>query len=181
MAETKDWIFLFPIIVVVFLIVALFLPIMYISMDYYITPPYIPPADFSVAGDLFPFGGSFLEELQPWVSTYSEAENMQNVFRWVGIIFAVGFGLDALTLLIGAIRVKTGGKELRKARKRWLGSGIVKIISQVVVIVIMVAYIPGLLKEYGIIFGFTMGLGMILTMVAGGILIFAYILAKIAG
>ncbi len=180
MTETKDWIFFLPIIVVVLMIVLLFLPIMYLSMDYYVTP-HAPPPDFSVAGDLLPFGGSFLEELDLWVSLYSDAENMQNVFRWVGIIFAVGFGLDALTLLIGAIRVKTGSKELKKARKRWLISGIAKIISQVVVIVIMVAYIPGLLEEYGIIFGFTMGLGMILTMVAGGILIFAYILAKIAG
>jgi len=179
MAEAKDWIFLFPIIVVVLMIVLLFLPIMYLSMDYYIAP-HPPPPDFSVAGDLLPFGGSFLEELEAYVGLYSDAENVRNAFMWVGIIFAVGYGLDALTLLIGAIRVKTGSKELKKARKRWLSSGIVKIISQVVVIVIMVAIIPGILEEYGIIFGFTMGLGMILTMVAGGILIFAYILAKIA-
>jgi ABC-type sugar transport system permease subunit len=179
MAETKDWIFLIPIIVVVLMIVLLFLPIMYLSMDYYLTP-HPPPPDFSVAGDLLPFGGSFLEELEPYVSLYSDAESMRNGFMWVGIIFAIGYGLDALTLLIGAIRVKTGSKELKKARKRWLGSGIAKIISQVVVIFIMVAIIPGILEEYGIIFGFTIGLGMILTMVAGGILILGYIIAKIA-
>ena len=89
--------------------------------------------------------------------------------------------MDALLLFINAIRVMTGSKEPKKARKKWLSGGIVKIVFQVVVIVVMTTVVPNIFVDLGFTLGITMGLGMILTMVAGGILIFAYVLAKLLG
>lgn len=103
---------------------------------------------------------------------------------WFGIVFAIFFGLDALLLVINEIRVKTGSKALKKARRKWLWGGITKIISQIIVIIVMITVVPDIVADYThdlAFLSFTMGLGMILVMVAGGILIFAYILAKIAG
>ena len=122
-----------------------------------------------------------MDELEPFIDTNESAENLNNIFMWVGIVFAIGYGLDALFLLIAAIRVKTGSKDLEKARKKWLSTGIFKIISQIIVLAIFEFYIIGILADEGVNLGFTMGLGMILTMVAGGILIFTWMLAKIAG
>lgn len=48
----------------------------------------------------------------------------------------------------------------------------------------MITVVPDIVADYThdlAFLSFTMGLGMILVMVTGGILIFAYILAKIAG
>ncbi len=170
---TKDWVFIFPIIVVVLMIVLIFLPVMHITIDI--------PAILDVEGDILPLGGGLMDELEPYIETNESAENLNNIFMWVGIVFAIGYGLDALLLLIGAIRVKTGSKDLEKARKKWLSTGIFKIISQIIVFAIFEFYIIGMLADQGVNLGFTMGLGMILTMVAGGILIFIWILAKIAG
>ena len=171
---TKDWIFLFPIIVVVLMIILIFLPVMYITID-------VPAIPLSVEGDVMPLGGGLMDELEPYIAANESAENLNNIFMWVGIVFAIGYGLDALLLFIGAIRVKTGSKDLEKARKKWLSTGIFKIISQIIVFAIFEFYIIGMLADQGVNLGFTMGLGMILTMVAGGILIFTWILAKIAG
>lgn len=185
MVEPKDWLFLFPIITAVLLIISLFLPIMHIILD-------IPLIFHTVEGDVFPFGGGIIDEIEfylPLVEllspTYADyLSDIQTGLMWVGIVFAIFYGLDALFLVINGIRVKTGSKELKKARRKWLWGGITKIISQIIVIIVMITIAPDIVADYThnfAILSFTMGLGMILVMVAGGILIFAYILAKIVG
>ncbi|MFX1307819.1 MAG: hypothetical protein ACFFBF_05065 [Promethearchaeota archaeon] len=170
------WIGFFPIICVVLLIVSLFLPVMGLSI---FSSGVIDPA---ITGDLMPLGGGILDELDPYISLVPEAGDFQTAFFWVGIIFAVFFGLDALLLFINGIRVMTGNKELEKARKRWLSGGLSRIISQIIVIVLILFIIPDIIADNypGVELTFTIGLGMIMVMVVGGVLIFAWILAKIA-
>ncbi|MFX1409039.1 MAG: hypothetical protein ACFFA6_01705 [Promethearchaeota archaeon] len=177
MAEAKDWIFLFPIITAVLMVIAFFLPIMYLSVYY---PVFIDPA---IEGPVLPFGRGIIEELEPYTSLVPEASDLQTIFLWVGIGFAIFYGLDVLFLLISAIRVKTGSKELKKAKRKWLREGIIMIIAQVIVIIVMSTVVPDAAADVDPLLelGFTIGLGMILTIVGGGILIFAYIIAKIAG
>ncbi len=170
------WIGIFPIICVVLLIVSLFLPIMGLSIFSF---GLIDPA---ITGDIMPFGGGILDELEPYVATVPKAGDIQNAFFWVGIIFAVFFALDALFLFIGGIRVMTGSKELEKARKKWLTGGLSRIISQVILIVVLLFFVPDLISDYapGLEITFSIGLGMIMIIIVGGILVFAWILAKIA-
>ncbi|MFX1573772.1 MAG: hypothetical protein ACFFB0_13565 [Promethearchaeota archaeon] len=170
------WIGIFPVICVVLLIVSLFLPIMGLSI---FSSGVIDPA---ITGNIMPFGGGLLNELDPYVATVPEAGELQTAFFWVGIVFAVFFGLDALFLFINGIRVMTGSKELKKARKRWLMGGLSRIISQVILIALLLFLIPDLIADNypGVELTFTIGLGMIMVMVVGGVLIFAWILAKIA-
>ena len=174
MTEAKDWVFIFPIMVVVLMIVSLFLPIMHISFD-------IPLIPLFVEGDLIPIGGGLMDALAPYIPLAPEIAGLQTIFFWVGIAFAVFFGLDALLTLINAIRVKTGSKDLKKARKKWLIAGILKIVIQIVIIIVLATTVTIALADLGVIFGFTIGWGMILTIVGGAILILAYILAKITG
>ena len=178
MTKAKDWLFLFPLICIALMVISLFLPIMHIIIK-------IPLVPLTVEGDVLPFGGGLLNELETYKALFpvveSELTNFQNIFMGVGIGFAVFYTIDILLLFINAIRVKTGSKELKKTRKKWLSGGLSKIIGEVVVILIMLFVVPGALVGSGVIFGFTMGLGMIMTMIAGGVLIFAYVLAKIAG
>ena len=170
------WIGFFPIICVGLLIVSLFLPVMGLRI---FSSGVIDPA---ITGDLMPLGGGILDELEPYTATIPAAGELQNAFFFVGIIFAILFGLDALFLFISGIRVMTGNKELEKARKKWLTGGLSRIISQAIVIAIMLFFIPGFIADNypGVELTFTIGLGMIMMMVVGGVLIFAWILAKIA-
>ena len=170
------WIGIFPIICVVLLIVSLFLPVMGLTI---FSSGVIDPA---VTGDIMPLGGGILDELEPYVATVPEASELQTSFFWVGIIFAIFFGLDALFLFIGGIRVMTGNKELDKARKRWLTGGLSRIISQAIVIALILFFIPDFVADNypGVELTFTIGLGMIMVMAVGGILVFAWILAKIS-
>ncbi len=165
------WVVIFPFMVIILMIVSLFLPIMTLSLFRSLV------VDPEIIGDIMPLGGG-LADLIPVVP---QTTNLITGFRVVGIVFAIFYGVDALLLLINAIRVMTGSKELKKARKKWLASGIIKIVFQVVVIVVMTTVVPNIFLDLEFTLGFTMGLGMILTIVAGGILIFAYILAKILG
>ena len=174
MAEAKDWVFIFPIIVVVLMIVSLFLSIMHVTFD-------IPLIPLTVEGDLIPIGGGLMDELEPYIGLAPEIETLQTIFLWVGIGFAIFFGLDALLTFINAIRVKTGSKELKKARKKWLIAGIMKIVSQIILIYVLLTVVTDNLADMGVIFNFVIGWGMILTFVSGGILIFSYLCAKIAG
>ena len=174
MAEAKDWVFIFPIIVVVLMIVSLFLSIMHVSFE-------IPLIPLTVEGDLIPIGGGLMDALEPYIGLAPEIETLQTVFLWVGIGFAIFFGLDALLTFINAIRVKTGSKELKKARKKWLIAGIMKIVSQIILIYVLLTVVTDNLADMGVIFNFIIGWGMILTFVSGGILIFSYLCAKIAG
>lgn len=172
---TAKWVAIFPIVCVVLMVIALFLPIMHIAIS-------IPVPPFIIEGDVLPLGGGLLDELEPYTALVPEAVDLQIGFMWVGIVFAIFFGLDALFTVITAIRVMTGNKELKKARKKWLRGGISKIISQVIVIVSMTYYIPDLIANLGPGLGmvFTIGLGMIMPIVVGGILIFTWLIAKIA-
>jgi len=113
MAEAKDWIFMFLIITAVLMVISLFLPIMYLSLDH-------PLFTDTIEGTLLPFGGGFLEVLKEEFGVIPEVSDFQNVFLWVGIGFAIFYELDVLFLLISAIRVKTGSKELKKAKRKWL-------------------------------------------------------------
>ena len=170
------WIGFFPIICVVLLIVSLFLPVMSLSI---FSSGVIDPA---ITGDVMPLGGGILDELDPYIATVPEAGDLQTAFFWVGIVFAIFFGLDALLLFISGIRVMTGNKELSKARKRWLMGGLSRIISQAIIIALLLFVIPDLIADNypGVELTFTIGLGMIMIMVVGGVLVFAWILAKIA-
>ncbi len=174
MAEAKDWIFIFPIIVVVLMIVSLFLSVMHVTFD-------IPLIPLTVEGDLIPIGGGLMDELEPYIGLAPEIETLHTTFFWVGIGFAIFFGLDALLTFINAIRVKTGSKELKKARTKWLSAGISKIISQIILIYVLLTVVTDNLADMGVIFNFVIGWGMIFTFVSGGILIFSYLCAKIAG
>jgi len=167
------WIGLFPLICVVLMIVSLFLPIIHVVFD-------IPAIPLTIEGDLMPIGGGLMDEMDPYIALDPNIERLQNAFFILGIVFAVFFGLDALLTFINAIRVMTGSKELEKARKKWLTGGISKIISQIVFFLVLTYYITDNLADSGVIFTFIIGWGMIITMVTGGILIFAWILAKIA-
>lgn len=174
MAEAKDWVFIFPIIVVVLMIVSLFLSVMHVTFD-------IPLIPLTVEGDLIPIGGGLMDELEPYIGLAPEIETLQTIFFWVGIGFAIFFGLDALLTFINAIRVKTGSKELKKAKTKWLSAGISKIISQIILIYVLLTVVTDNLADMGVIFNFVIGWGMIFTFVSGGILIFSYLCAKIAG
>jgi hypothetical protein len=177
MVETKDWIFIFPLITAVLMVISFFLPIMFLSIFY---PGLIDPA---IEGPVLPFGRGIIEKLEPYTSLVPETSDIQTAFLWVGIGFAIFYGLDILFLVISAIRVKTGNKELKKARRKWLREGIAMIIAQVIVFIVMSSIVPDAITDIDPLLelGFTIGLGMILINVGGGILIFAYILAKIAG
>ena len=87
-----------------------------------------------------------------------------------------------MLLIISGIRVKTGRKELKKARKKWLRNGLSYIISEMIIFLILVFGVPYGFQQLGIPLemSFFMGIGMILIIVAGGILVLAYIIAKIA-
>ncbi|MFX1311642.1 MAG: hypothetical protein ACFFHD_03380 [Promethearchaeota archaeon] len=170
------WIGIFPIICVVLLIVSLFLPVMGLSI---FSSGVIDPA---ITGDIMPLGGGIMDEIDPYVTTVPELEDFKTAFFWVGIIFAIFFGLDAFLLFISGLRVMTGNKEIEKARKRWLIGGLSRLISQAIIIALLLFLIPDLIADNypAIELTFTIGLGMIMIMIVGGILIFAWILAKIA-
>ena len=177
MTETKDWVFIFPIVAAVVLLISLLFPVMAVSIYY---PPFIDPA---IVGDLLPFGGGIMDEIAPYLGAFPEAASLQTAFLWIGIGFAAFFILGALLLIISGIRVKTGGKEIKKARRKWLRNGLSYIISEITIFLILLFGVPYGLQVLGLALQVTfyMRLGMILIMVAGGILIFAYIIAKIAG
>ena len=163
------WVASFPFVVIALMVISLFLPIMTISLFH---PIAINP---EITGEIMPLGGG-LVDLIPVVP---DTADLITGFTWVGIIFAIFYGLDAFLLFINAIRVMTGSKELKKARKKWLSGGIAKIIAQIVLIVVMTTVVTDAIADLGVTLGFIMGLGMILTIVSGGILIFAWIIAKI--
>ena len=96
---------------------------------------------------------------------------------------AILFIIGALFLIISGIRVKSGSKELKKARRKWLRNGLSYIITELALYFGLAIGIPIALAQAGIglEMGFFIRTGMILIIVAGGILILAYFLAKIAG
>ncbi|UCC18579.1 MAG: hypothetical protein JSV62_10770 [Promethearchaeota archaeon] len=175
MAETKDFLFLFPIITAAVLLLSLLFPIMSVSIYYSVIP-------FSIAGDLSPFGAGIMEQLEPYLLIEPDLSGLQMGLLFIRIAFIVFFILGALLLIISGIRVKTGNRELKKARKKWLRNGIFYIIGNILLYVFFLYGIPFSLEQLGITInlGVIMGIGMILTYVAGGILILAYILAKIS-
>ena len=175
MTEAKDWVFIFPIIAAIILLISLIFPLIGISIYY---PPDIPS---KITLDLMPFGG-ILDELDPYIASVPEAEGLRTTFLWIGISFAILFILGALFLIISGIRVKTGSKELKKARRKWLRNGLSYIITELALFFGLVIGIPIALEQADILLemGFIMRTGMILIIVAGGVLILAYILAKIA-
>jgi len=176
MAEAKNWVFLFPIIAAIVLLISLLYPIMHIAIN-------IPSIPLLIEGDLLPFGGGIVDELESYTAILPETEGLQTTFYWLGISFMVFFILGALFLIISAIRVVSGNIELKKARKKWLRNGLSYIITEIIFFYGMIFVVSYALEQIGlgIEIIFTMRLGMILIIVAGGILIFAYICAKIAG
>ncbi|MFX1417612.1 MAG: hypothetical protein ACFE9N_01695 [Promethearchaeota archaeon] len=174
MAETKDFLFIFPIIAAAVLLISLLFPIMTVSIYYSVIP-------FSIVGDLSPFGVGIMDALAPYLLIESDLSGLQMGLLFVRIAFIIFFILGALLLIISGIRVKTGNRELKKARKKWLRNGLLYIIGDLLVFFFLLYGIPYSLEQLGISIELTiiMGIGMILTIVAGGILIFAYILAKI--
>jgi len=175
LTETKDWVFLFPIAAAVILLISLIFPLIAISFYY---PPFINP---EITLDLMPFGG-ILDELDPYIGSVPEAEGVRNTLLGISIGFAILFILGAVLLIISGIRVKTGSKELKKARRKWLRNGLSYIITELVLFFGLVIGIPIALEQAEITLemGFLMRTGMILIIGAGGVLILAYILAKIA-
>ena len=176
MAEAKNWVFIFPIIAAIVLLISLLYPIMHIAIN-------IPAIPLLIEGDLLPFGGGIVDELESHIPLVPEAEGLQTTFYWVGIGFAIFFILGALFLIISAIRVVSGNKELEKARKKWFRNGLSYIITEIIFFYGLSFVVSYALEQIGlgIEIIFTMRLGMILIIVAGGILIFAYICAKITG
>jgi len=178
MAETKDWVFIFPIIAAVVLLISLLFPIMAVSIYY---PVFIDPA---IVGDLSPFGVGIMDLFAPYVLLVPDLSSLQSGFLFIRIGFAIFFILGALLLIISGIRVKTGSKELKKARRKWLRNGISYIISEITVFLILAYGVQFGLEQLGLVgleINFFMRTGMILIIVAGGVLIFAYILARAAG
>jgi len=178
MTEAKDWVFIFPIIAAIVLLVSLIFPLIGISIFY---SGFIDPA---IVGNLMPFGmGGITDVLSPYIGLVPEAAGIQTTFQWIGIVMAILFILGALLLIISGLRVKTGNKELKKARKKWLRNGLSYIITELILFLGLAIGIPIALVQAGIglEMGFFIRSGMILIVVAGGILIFAYILARIAG
>ena len=175
MAETKDFVFIFPIIAAAVLLISLLFPIMSVSIFY---SGIIDPA---IVGDLLPFGGGIMDELAPFLLLVPELSSLQSGFLFLGIGFTAFFILGAVLLIVSGIRVKTGRKELKKARKKWLRNGLSYIISEMILFLILVYGVPYGFQQLGIALeiSFFMGIGMILIIIAGGILILAYILAKI--
>jgi len=175
MAEAKNWVFLFPIIAAIVLLISLLYPIMHIAIN-------IPAIPLLIEGDLLPFGGGIVDELESYVAILPEAASLQTTFYWLGIGFMVFFILGALFLIISAIRVLSGNIELKKARKKWLRNGLSYIITEIIFFYGIPFVVSYALEQIGlgIEIIFTMMLGMILIIVAGGILMFAYICAKIA-
>jgi len=175
MAEAKNWVFLFPIIAAIVLLISLLYPIMHIAIN-------IPAIPLLIEGDLLPFGGGIVDELESYKAILPEAASLQTTFYWLGIGFMVFFILGALFLIISAIRVLSGNIELKKARKKWLRNGLSYIITEIIFFYGIPFVVSYALEQIGlgIEIIFTMMLGMILIIVAGGILMFAYICAKIA-
>ncbi len=175
MVRAKNWVFIFPIIAAIVLLISLLYPIMHIAID-------IPSIPLLIEGDLLPFGGGIVDELESYIAILPEAEGLQTTFYWLGICFMIFFILGALFLIISAIRVVSGNKELEKARKKWLRNGLSYIITEIIFFYGLTFVISYAIEQIGlgIEIIFTMRLGMILIIIAGGILIFAYICAKIA-
>ena len=176
MAETKDIVFLFPIVAAAVLLLSLLFPIMSVSI---FLSGVIDPA---IVGDVLPFGGGIMDQLAPYLLAVPELSSLQSGILFIGIGFTIFFILGAVLLIISGIRVKTGRKELKKARKKWLRNGLSYIISEITIFLILVFGVPFGFQQLGIRLemGFFMGIGMILIIVAGGILVLAYIIAKIA-
>ncbi len=176
MVRAKNWVFIFPIIAAIVLLISLLYPIMHIAIN-------IPAIPLLIEGDLLPFGGGIVDELESYIPIVPEAETLQTTFYWLGICFMIFFILGALFLIISAIRVVSGNKELEKARKKWLRNGFSYIIGELILFYGMSFALSYAIEQIGLGLEiiFTMRLGMILILVAGGILIFAYICAKIAG
>jgi len=178
MAETKDWVFIFPIIAAAVLLISLLFPIMAVRIFY---SGIIDPA---IVGDLLPFGGGIMDLLAPYLLLVPDLSSLQTGFLGVGIAFSIFFILGALLLIISGIRVKTGSKELKKARRKWLRNGISYILSEIILFLILAYGVQFGFEQLGLVgieINFFMRTGMILIIVAGGVLIFAYILAKAAG
>lgn len=178
MAETKDWVFIFPIIAAAVLLISLLFPIMAVRIFY---SGIIDPA---IVGDLSPFGGGIMDELAPYLLLVPDLSSLQTGFLWIGIAFAIFFILGAILLIISGIRVKTGNKELKKARRKWLRNGISYIVTELILFFSLAYGVQFGLEQLGlsgIEVNFFMRTGMFLIIGAGGILILAYILAKAAG
>jgi hypothetical protein len=175
MAETKDLVFIFPIIAAGVLLTSLLFPIMSVRI---FLSTIIDPA---IVGDLLPFGGGIMDELAPYLASVPELSSLQSGFLFLGIAFTAFFILGALLLIISGIRVKTGRKELKKVRRKWLRNGLSYIISELILYFGLVYGVPFAFQQLGVPLeiSFTMGIGMILIIVAGGVLILGYILARI--
>jgi len=178
MTEAKNWVFIFPIITAIVLLVSLIFPLIGISI---FIPVFIDPA---ITGDLMPFGmGGIMDELSPYIVSVPEAGSIRTTFQLIGIGLPILTILGVLFLIISGIRVKTGNIELEKARKKWLNIGLIYIITELILFFGLAYGIPNILAPTGtgLEMGFFIRSGMILIFVAGGILILAYILAKIVG
>jgi hypothetical protein len=175
MAETKNFVFFFPIISAVILFVSLLFPIMSVSI---FVPVLIDPA---ISGELSPFGWGIMDILAPYILIESDLSGIQMALFSTRIAYIVFFILGGLLLIISGIRVGAGRLQVKKARKKWLRNGIIYIIGDLIVILFLWYGIPFNMLQLGIglELNVTMGIGMILTIVAGGILILAYIIAKI--
>ncbi|MFW9826457.1 MAG: hypothetical protein ACFFEY_02435 [Candidatus Thorarchaeota archaeon] len=173
--ETKDFVFFFPVITAIVLFISLIFPIMLVSI--YI-PVLIDPA---ISGELSTFGVGIMDILAPYILIESDLSEIQMGLLFVRVIFMAFFILGGLLLIISGIRVKIGRLEVKKARKKWLRNGIFYIIGDLVILLFLWYFIPYSMLQFGIgvELNVTMGIGMILTILAGGILILAYIIAKI--
>lgn len=175
LAETKDFVFIFPIITAIVLFISLLFPIMLISIY---SPGLIDPA---ISGELSPFGVGIMDILAPYLLIEPDLSGIQMALLFARIIFIAFFILGGILLIVSGIRVKTGRLEVKKARRKWFRNGLLYIIGDLVVIIFLWYGVPYSILQLGIgvELNVTMGIGMILTIVAGGILILAYIIARI--
>ena len=79
MAETKDIVFLFPIVAAAVLLLSLLFPIMSVSI---FLSGVIDPA---IVGDVLPFGGGIMDQLAPYLLAVPELSSLQSGILFIGI------------------------------------------------------------------------------------------------
>ena len=180
MVEAKDWVVIFPLLAGVVLLVSLAFSSIYLNI---VVPPFV-----NIQSEFYFF--KFEDEsLQAFISFIGLPEEYALAFFLPGLIVGIITIIGAVLLIISAIRVKFGNKELKKAKRAWLGKGISLIISQIIFLValyitfqLIIDYISntfGIILSLNLLEMLIIGNGMILVFIGGSIAILGYIIATI--
>lgn len=177
MVEVRYWGFLFPLITLIFLILALFFPILNISIDY-------SPV-FKIQDKLYLTGGGIINALEPYIDSYPEIRTIRVPLIGIVIGMIISIVSTSIISIVSAILVTTRSSRLKIAKIMWLVMGILLLTSQMFLLFYYSFLIRRILLSeeiftYPLDVRLTMGFGMIFLMIGGAVLLLGSILTRVA-